>query len=92
MLCLYAFPQCYAMQGLPLCYEDCMVVRQQFCYNEWALIEDDKGRDIFIRSRGHFRLPECEMLPKFSHDKPTCSHAALTVMDQSQITCELQKE
>lgn len=86
MLCLYAFPQCRNSIGLPLCYEDCMAVRHEFCFNEWALIEDNKERDIFIRSRGHFLLPNCESLPKISNDRVICSNIHLTDINEYLIT------
>lgn len=88
MLCLYAFPQCRNSVILPLCYEDCMAVRHEFCFNEWALIEDDKERGVFIRSRGHFSLPNCESLPKISNDAVTCSNIHLTDINEDLITCE----
>ncbi|XP_015599014.1 tyrosine-protein kinase transmembrane receptor Ror2 isoform X2 [Cephus cinctus] len=91
MLCFYAFPQCQGSIALPLCYEDCMAVRHQFCYNDWALIEDNKQRNIFIRSRGHFTLPECERLPKISKEKPTCSHVHLTDINVDLITYDCVK-
>ncbi|KAM0728242.1 Tyrosine-protein kinase transmembrane receptor Ror2 [Formica fusca] len=86
MLCMYAFPMCHESVGLPLCYEDCMAVRQQFCFNDWAIIEDNKQRDIYIRSRGHFVLPECESLPKVNKEVPTCSHVHLIDMDEEVVT------
>ncbi|XP_011503745.1 PREDICTED: tyrosine-protein kinase transmembrane receptor Ror2 [Ceratosolen solmsi marchali] len=92
MLCFYAFPQCQGIVGLPLCYEDCMAVRLQFCFNDWALIEDNKVREIYIRSRGHFRLPECEKLPKISNEELTCSHVSLTVMNKNLITYDCYKD
>ncbi|XP_012278846.1 tyrosine-protein kinase transmembrane receptor Ror2 [Orussus abietinus] len=92
MLCFYAFPQCFNSVGLPLCYEDCMAVRQQFCFNDWAIIEDNKQRDIYIRSRGHFTLPECESLPKIGKDKPTCSHIHLTDMNEDLMTYDCVKD
>lgn len=86
ILCTYAFPQCQGGVGLPLCYEDCQAVRHQFCFNEWALIEDNKVREIYIRSRSHFRLPDCDRLPKYTKEK--CSHISLTAMNQDLITCK----
>lgn len=88
MLCMYAFPQCHNSVGLPLCYEDCMAVRHQFCFNDWAMIEDNKQRDIYIRSRGHFTLPDCESLPKVVTGKTTCSHIHLTDMNEELVTCK----
>ncbi|XP_034933566.1 tyrosine-protein kinase transmembrane receptor Ror2 [Chelonus insularis] len=86
MLCVYAFPLCHKSERLPLCYEDCMAIRHEFCFNDWALIEDNKQRKIFIRSRGHFRLPDCDELPKLEEDKVTCSHVHLTDVNQNLVT------
>lgn len=87
LLCLYAFPHCHNKTYLPLCYQDCIAVRELFCYKEWALIEVNKQRGISYKSKGHFSLPHCESLPHYSHnDKPVCSHAMLTELKQDEIT------
>ncbi|KAH7971224.1 hypothetical protein HPB49_020466 [Dermacentor silvarum] len=76
MICHYAFPQCD---------EDCIAVRELFCYNEWAMIEDNKQRGIFFKSRGHFRLPDCDLLPSYK-DNGQCSHAHLTDFQEDEVT------
>lgn len=94
LLCAYAFPQCIIKDGttlkLPLCYEDCVATHSQFCYNDWALIEDRKQKDIFFKTRGHFRLPVCDELPRYNRSaRPaTCSYVGLTEMEPDEITCE----
>ncbi|XP_059469753.1 tyrosine-protein kinase transmembrane receptor Ror2-like [Neocloeon triangulifer] len=91
LLCTYAFPQCQIHEGypvgLPLCQEDCVAVKDLFCYNDWALIEDNKQRGVFFRSRGHFVLPECSTLPSFKEPEK-CSHAGLTTVQEDQVTTE----
>lgn len=92
MLCLYAFPHCYQDTYLPLCYEDCIAVRELFCYKEWAIIEANKQRGIFYKSKGHFSLPQCENLPHNSKNgKAVCSHAMLTELQQDEITSKYKK-
>ncbi|XP_069694454.1 tyrosine-protein kinase transmembrane receptor Ror2 [Periplaneta americana] len=97
LLCTYAFPQCQQLRngyqmGLPLCNEDCVAVRQLFCYNDWALIEDSKQRGIYFKSRGHFQLPDCESLPSFrGSNPPACSHAKLTEMKMDEVTYDCVK-
>lgn len=92
LLCAYSFPQCALRDGipikLPLCYEDCVATHQQFCYNDWALIEDKKEKGIYFKSRKHFRLPNCNELPKYNRSmKPsTCSYVGLIEMDSDEIT------
>ncbi|XP_067137089.1 tyrosine-protein kinase transmembrane receptor Ror2-like [Centruroides vittatus] len=93
MMCLYAFPSCSWIEGLaiskPICREDCIAVRELFCYNEWALIEDNKQRGIFFKSRGHFRLPDCNVLPyRGMSSNPNCSPAFLTEMKDDEITVD----
>lgn len=90
LLCTYAFPQCHLQNGypvaLPLCQEDCIAVKQLFCFNDWALIEDNKQRGIYFKSRGHFELPQCESLPLYNASVPVCSCARLTEMKPDEIT------
>lgn len=94
LLCAYAFPQCITKGGiatkLPLCYEDCIATKLQFCYNDWILIEERKRKNIFLKSRGHFRFPNCETLPKYNKTArpPTCSYLGLTEMKEDEITCK----
>ncbi|XP_011299094.1 tyrosine-protein kinase transmembrane receptor Ror2 [Fopius arisanus] len=92
MLCVYAFPMCHKSERLPLCYEDCQAIRHEFCFNDWALIEDNKQRDIYIRSRGHFRLPDCDVLPKLKKGVTTCSHIHLTDMNQDLVTYDCVRD
>uniref|UniRef100_A0A1B0G058 receptor protein-tyrosine kinase n=1 Tax=Glossina morsitans morsitans TaxID=37546 RepID=A0A1B0G058_GLOMM len=92
MLCAYAFPRCMMRNGvpikLPLCYEDCSAVHLQYCYNDWVLIEEKKERGIFIKSRGHFRLPNCSVLPKYNNTakRPVCSYVGLTEFTEDEIS------
>lgn len=92
LLCAYAFPQCVPRDNdsvpLPLCYEDCIAVKGLLCFTEWALIEDNKNRNIFLKSRGHFTLPDCEALPKYNNQTPTCSWTKLTEIKKDEVTTD----
>lgn len=66
-----------------------MATYQQFCYNDWALIEDRKQKGIFFKTRGQFRLPVCDDLPRYNRSARTCSYVGLTEMDEDEITCKL---
>lgn len=99
---MHAFPECHLGTGgyprrLPLCYEDCVATRQLFCSNEWALLESNKERGFYVGSRGHFRLPRCEELPRLGGaatgyrprphgTAPVCSQARLTQVVPAQVT------
>ncbi|XP_002062974.3 tyrosine-protein kinase transmembrane receptor Ror2 [Drosophila willistoni] len=94
MLCAYAFPRCHLLesgraQKVPLCFEDCQATHLQFCYNDWVLIEEKKERHIYLKSRGHFRLPNCSALPHYnasSMKRPNCSYIGLTEIRESEVS------
>lgn len=93
LLCAYAFPKCKVIDGiaqsLPLCYEDCIAVQKLFCYNTWVMLEEEKSKGKHSKNRGHFRLPDCEKLPKYNKtSKSTCSYIGLTEMNQAEISCK----
>ncbi|CAG7835412.1 unnamed protein product [Allacma fusca] len=96
LLCAYAFPKCLLKHGwnpvgLPLCYEDCIAVKSLFCYQEWALVEDNKQRGINLKTRGHFALPDCDILPKMNDTSSPCTPAKLTEIIPEEITYDCQK-
>jgi hypothetical protein len=92
LLCKYAFPDCVLQEGvaigLPLCHGDCMALRNHYCFKDWALVEDNKRRSSFIQSRGHFRLPKCEELPKYGNSSKTCTKSSITTMRWDLATSE----
>ena len=92
LLCHYAFPSCSWSSGLPslkpLCREDCIAVRDLFCFNEWAMVENNIRKGIYFKSRGHFRLPVCEDLPSHGNSTtdPPCTHGGLTSVKMDEVT------
>ncbi|KAH7638363.1 tyrosine-protein kinase transmembrane receptor ror2-like protein [Dermatophagoides farinae] len=94
LLCHYAFPQCSWTKQFPmakpLCQEDCIAIRESFCNREWALLEDNRQRGVYFKSRGHFRLPVCEWLPSHeNHTNPEqCTHAELTTFRKEKATID----
>lgn len=99
LICAYAFPKCIDKDGvgyfgLPLCYEDCMAVKMQFCYNDWIVFEEQKRRGVYLESRGHFRFPDCEKLPRFSGkgSQVTCHNVGITDMDYNEVTTTCLKD
>ena len=93
MLCHYAFPDCSIKEGeaagLPLCYEDCVAVKQLFCYSQWADLIRQREKGVLVRSRGHFRLPECDLLPRLaasSTGNNTCTRSGLTDLRLDLVT------
>lgn len=74
-----------------------MATHFQYCYNDWVLIEEKKERNICIKSRGHFRLPNCSLLPRYLNRSaqiltgrpPSCSYVGLTELKNEEISCKL---
>ncbi|EDW59974.2 tyrosine-protein kinase transmembrane receptor Ror2 [Drosophila virilis] len=92
MLCAYAFPRCHVENGrtikAPLCFEDCQATHLQFCYNDWVLIEEKRERNMFLKSRAHFRLPNCTALPHYdaSMRRSSCSYIGLAEIKESEVS------
>lgn len=91
LLCHYAFPSCSFSVGQPskkpLCREDCVAVRDLFCYNEWAMVEENNRKGIYFKNRAHFRLPDCDSLPSHGNlTDPSCTHAGLTSIKLDEVT------
>ncbi|ALC40803.1 Nrk [Drosophila busckii] len=92
MLCAYAFPRCHVEQNravkAPLCFEDCQATHLQFCYNDWVLIEEKKERNMFLKSRAHFRLPNCTALPHYDAgmQRASCSYIGLTEIKDAEVS------
>ncbi|EDW08468.2 tyrosine-protein kinase transmembrane receptor Ror2 [Drosophila mojavensis] len=92
MLCAYAFPRCHVENGkaikAPLCFEDCQATHLQFCYNDWVLIEEKRERNMYLKSRAHFRLPNCTALPHYDASMrwPSCSYIGLTEIKESEVS------
>ena len=92
LLCKYAFPDCILKDGvpsgLPLCQEDCVAVKTHFCMRRWAILEDDKRRGAYLKSRGHFRLPNCSTLPEHSNctTSKQCTRSSITEMKWDMST------
>lgn len=98
LLCAYAFPKCKLIDSvpspLPLCYEDCVAIEKVFCYDSWMLLLEKKQRsELSLKSRGHFKLPKCDELPRYNKSSKyqTCSYIGLTEMTQNEISCKIIK-
>lgn len=65
-----------------------MATHDQFCYNDWVLLEEKRERGIYLKTRGHFRLPDCKRLPRYNNsaETPTCSYVGLTEMNDDETT------
>ena len=61
-----------------------------FCYSEWTRLLRKREKGVTVRSRGHFRLPECEALPRMaaSNANATCTKSGITDMRYDLATSE----
>ena len=92
--------------SLIICALLSMATKQLFCVDDWAQLESNKQRGFYLGSRGHFRLPRCETLPrigsrssfmasshsgsKYGQDPPSCSRAHLTQLVPAEVTSQLK--
>ena len=69
------------------------ISRQMFCYSEWTRLLKQREKGVTVRSRGHFRLPECEALPRMaaSHANATCTKSGITDMRYDLATSKSRK-
>ncbi|XP_078657904.1 muscle, skeletal receptor tyrosine protein kinase-like isoform X9 [Branchiostoma floridae x Branchiostoma belcheri] len=92
LLCHYAFPNCDTDTGVPrpapLCREQCLAVQNILCFQEWSLLMDKKRSGIYLRSRGHFRLPVCADLPSVFNGTRACSNASVFEMKSEMVTVD----
>ena len=63
-----------------------------FCYSEWTKLLRDREKGVTVRSRGHFRLPECETLPRMaaSTANNTCTKSGITDMRYDLATSKTE--
>ena len=57
-----------------------MALKNHYCFNDWAMLEDNKRRGVTLKGRGHFRLPKCGKLPKHSNATKVCTKTSVTTM------------
>lgn len=64
-----------------------------FCYSEWTRLLKQREKGVTVRSRGHFRLPECEALPRMaaSNANATCTKSGITDMRYDLATSKLRE-
>ena len=64
--------------------ENCLSVKDLFCYDEWHKILSDKSQNLTFKHRGHFRLPQCDNLPLLTSDQ--CSAVDLFHVTPDRVT------
>ena len=62
-----------------------------FCYSDWTRLLRQREKGVTVRSRGHFRLPECESLPRMaaSNNNATCTKSGITDMRYDLATSKM---
>ena len=66
--------------------EDCLAVKDLFCFDEWLTVEENKKQRVFFKSRAHFRLPRCGELPSRDNESAPCSRVELFDFQASKLT------
>ena len=66
------------------------MARDPLCKEEWATLQNNKRHGLYLRSRRHFRLPECETLPSVHDNTTGCTYTDLLDIAGAKLTSEFK--
>ena len=73
-----------------ICYRgDCSAVQLVLCDYEWGKLEQNKQNGVYLKNRGHLRLPDCSKLPLHSTNPESCTKVDLFDIKEDLITSKL---
>ncbi|XP_042685382.1 muscle, skeletal receptor tyrosine-protein kinase isoform X5 [Centrocercus urophasianus] len=78
LLCNYIFQECkpsgVGPTPKPICRENCLAVKDLYCFKEWLSMEENSQRGIYKPGLMLLALPECNRLPSLHQDPSACTH------------------
>ncbi|XP_015705378.1 muscle, skeletal receptor tyrosine-protein kinase isoform X2 [Coturnix japonica] len=78
LLCNYIFQECkpsgVGPAPKPICRENCLAVKDLYCFKEWLSMEENSQRGIYKPGLMLLALPECNRLPSLHQDPSACTH------------------
>ncbi|XP_055555223.1 muscle, skeletal receptor tyrosine-protein kinase isoform X2 [Falco biarmicus] len=78
LLCNYIFQECNPSGAgpapKPVCRENCLAVKDLYCFKEWLSMEENSQKGIYKPGLMLLNLPECNRLPSLHQDPSTCTH------------------
>ncbi|XP_027664288.2 muscle, skeletal receptor tyrosine-protein kinase isoform X3 [Falco biarmicus] len=93
LLCNYIFQECNPSGAgpapKPVCRENCLAVKDLYCFKEWLSMEENSQKGIYKPGLMLLNLPECNRLPSLHQDPSTCTHIPFFDFKKENITTSL---
>ncbi|XP_035166712.1 muscle, skeletal receptor tyrosine-protein kinase [Oxyura jamaicensis] len=93
LLCNYIFQECKPSGAgpapKPVCRENCLAVKDLYCFKEWLSMEENSQRGIYKPGLMLLALPECNRLPSLHQDPSACTHIPFFDFKKENITTSL---
>ncbi|XP_064032495.1 muscle, skeletal receptor tyrosine-protein kinase isoform X1 [Pogoniulus pusillus] len=93
LLCNYIFQECNPSGAgpapKPVCRENCLAVKDLYCFKEWLSMEENSQKGIYKPGLMLLTLPECNRLPSLHQDPSACTHIPFFDFKKENITTSL---
>ncbi|XP_005154902.1 muscle, skeletal receptor tyrosine-protein kinase isoform X2 [Melopsittacus undulatus] len=93
LLCNYIFQECNPSGAgpapKPMCRENCLAVKDLYCFKEWFSMEENSQKGIYKPGLMLLTLPECNRLPSLHQDPSACTRIPFFDFKKENITTSL---
>ncbi|KAK2521485.1 Musk [Columba livia] len=90
LLCNYIFQECNPSGAgpapKPVCRENCLAVKDLYCFKEWLSMEENSQKGIYKPGLMLLTLPECNRLPSLHQDPGACTRIPFFDFKKENIT------
>ncbi|XP_065517776.1 muscle, skeletal receptor tyrosine-protein kinase isoform X1 [Lathamus discolor] len=90
LLCNYIFQECNPSGAgpapKPMCRENCLAVKDLYCFKEWLSMEENSQKGIYKPGLILLTLPECNRLPSLHQDPSACTRIPFFDFKKENIT------
>ncbi|NXL23786.1 MUSK kinase, partial [Setophaga kirtlandii] len=90
LLCNYIFQECNPSGAgpapKPVCRENCLAVKDLYCFKEWLSMEENSQKGIYKPGLMLLTLPECNRLPSLHQNPSSCTRIPFFDLKKENIT------
>ncbi|XP_018777101.2 muscle, skeletal receptor tyrosine-protein kinase isoform X2 [Serinus canaria] len=90
LLCNYIFQECNPSGAgpapKPVCRENCLAVKDLYCFKEWLSMEENSQKGIYKPGLMLLTLPECNRLPSLHQNPSSCTRIPFFDFKKENIT------
>ncbi|XP_059348641.1 LOW QUALITY PROTEIN: muscle, skeletal receptor tyrosine-protein kinase [Ammospiza nelsoni] len=90
LLCNYIFQECNPSGAgpapKPVCRENCLAVKDLYCFKEWLSMEENSQKGIYKPGLMLLTLPECNRLPSLHQSPSSCTRIPFFDFKKENIT------